>query len=93
MAVFTRNSFCVAVGAASTQFGATLTEGSRWSVLSTTAAWIAIASNPTVVSRTTPAIYVPPNFEITIVAQGADAKVAIIQDAAGGFASLTQVPA
>jgi hypothetical protein len=92
-AVLTRNSFCLAVGAASAQFGATLTEGSRWSVISTTNAWIQIGSNPTVAAHVTPAIYLPANVELTLLAQGTDAKVAIIQDSAGGFASLVQVPA
>lgn len=77
----------VAVGA-STQFAITLQEGNSYVVTSTTGAWIKTGANPTAVARTPGNLYVPPNYPIVFVAPAGAPKVAIVQDAAGGFACI-----
>jgi predicted RNA methylase len=79
------------VGAASVQFALTAGAGERFLIASTTAAWVAIGSNPTAVAGSAGNMYLPPNAAIEIVSQSAGTKVAIIQDAAGGKATLTPV--
>lgn len=86
----TTSSAEVTVGAGSTQFATTLQEGNVYQVVSTTAAWINLTA--AAVARTSGNIYVPPNYPVLVKAPaGAANKVAIIQDAAGGFACLTLV--
>lgn len=91
MGYLTRSSAYVAVGAASAQFATVLTNGAKFVVSSTTAAWIKIGANPTAVGRTAGNTYVPPNVPVEIVASDPDDRVAIIQDAAAGHASLTLI--
>lgn len=86
----TKDAAYLAVGAASAQF-TTMVEGSRYVVMSTTAAWIAIGSNPTAVIRAAGNTYLPPNIPVIVTAETGALKVAIIQDTAAGHSSLTRV--
>jgi hypothetical protein len=76
-----------AVGAASAQFTKTMVEGSRYILTSTTAAWVAIGANPTA-AKADGSFYLPANTPLVIMCRGAAVKVAILQDAAVGNASL-----
>lgn len=79
-------------GAASAQFGVTFAAG-QWQVAATGACWIAIGANPTAVAHNAGNIFIPANYPITInvpvLSGGANAKIAVIQDAAGGWISIS----
>lgn len=81
----------VAVGAASAQFAniVAMAAGQMYVFVSSTACWILQGANPTA-SAAPGSMYVPPN---TIVFIGGlnGIKLAVIQDAAPGKASLTKV--
>jgi hypothetical protein len=81
----------VAVGASSAQFTNPLREGVPYQITSSTAAWIRFDSaNPTAVAAANLNSYVPANFPIQVLGPpGGLCKMAIIQDAAGGKATLT----
>lgn len=79
-----------AVGVASVQFAGTMLDGVQYILTSNVGAWIAIGANPTAQKQTSGSIYIPPNYPMQLIGQGANIKVAIIEDSAGGFASLSQ---
>jgi hypothetical protein len=81
----------VAVGAASAQFPniVAMAAGQMFVFVSSTACWIMQSANPTA-SAAPASMYVPPNT-IVFISGSNGAKLAVIQDAAGGKASLTQV--
>lgn len=91
--ILTRNSDYKAVAGASAQFATTLVSGTRYLFTSSTACWVKIGLNPVAAVQTIGSIYVPANIPHEFIAQGDDAKVAVIQAAAGGDATLTQVAA
>jgi len=78
----------VAVGAASAAMGLALTEGMTVVVVSTTAAWVKFGTAPTAVGRTTGNHYIPPNVPMAFAIGAGITGAAIIQDAAGGFATI-----
>jgi streptogramin lyase len=81
----------VAVGAASAQFAniTAMAAGQMFMFVSSTACWIKQGSNPTA-SAAPGSMYVPANT-IVFISGANGVKLAVIQDAAGGKASLTQV--
>jgi hypothetical protein len=77
----------VAVGAASAQFAGTMQEGAKYLVVSSTNSWVAVGSNPTA-AKAAGSFYLPANTPIVVMSRGTANKVAILQDAAVGNASL-----
>ncbi len=82
-------SIVVAVGAASVQFSATLGAGELWGFQSTTACYIAQGANPTAAAANGSVAVAAGQLVLLDVSQGA--KVAVIQQAAGGNASLVKM--
>lgn len=78
----------VAVGAASALSNAMVTN--EIMLVSTTNCWLAFGLAPTAVASTDASQYLPANIMITIKWNPND-KVAVIQDAAGGFLTVTPV--
>ncbi len=76
-----------AVGA-SAQFSTVLMEGGVYSIVSTTACWILTGSNPTATAQGAGTLYIPANFPVVFICPPGATKLAIIQDAAPGFATL-----
>lgn len=89
--LLTGSAQSVAVGAASAQFGTSMVDGQAYELISTTACWFAIGANPTAAAHAGASIYCPANLPRKIYCLGANVKVAVIQDAAGGFATLSQL--
>lgn len=77
------------VGAASVQFAAVLAADDVWEFVSSTACFIAQGATPTA-SGAAGSVFVPPNTPVTIFA-GNGATVAVIQQTAGGIATLTKL--
>ena len=85
-------SVTMAVGA-SAQFATVLMEGNIYSIVSTTAAWVLVGSNPTATVHGAGTLYIPANYPIVLIAPpGAANKLAIIQDTVAGFATLSVCP-
>ena len=82
----------VAVGAASAQFGTiTLAAGKLYVLTSSTDCWFLQGANPTA-AKASPCMFVQKGVQLMVDgAQGA--KVALIQDAVGGNASINQIDA
>lgn len=80
----------VAVGVASAPFAKTMVDGQKYMLQCSTAAWFAVGSNPTA-TKGAGSTFVSPNCPLFIICRGAATKVALIQDAAAGNASLTLV--
>lgn len=76
------------VTVASAQF-ASMIEGNKYRLVSTTNAWVKLGSNPTAVAATDGNLYLPANSVLEIFAVPGNLKVAIIRDTADGNASLT----
>lgn len=80
-----------AVGAASAQFSTTMQANRLYLLVSNVACWAAQAANPTALTGAgTGRFYVPANTQV-IVNGDHGAKLALIQDSTGGFASLTPI--
>lgn len=78
----------IAVGAASAQFALTLDAGKAYRLISSTACYVAQGANPTAVAGAgTGRYYVPAGVALDLHGF-AGVKVAVIQAAAGGFASI-----
>ena len=82
-------SLQIAVGAASVPFVSTMAAGSFWIFVSSTACWIKQGAGTPVATAGALSMYVPANTIIVIDGK-AGANLAVIQDAAGGKASLTR---
>ena len=93
MPYLSTTTFFTAVGAASAQFSATLPEGTEWQVGTSTNAWIRFDSTNPTASKAAGSIYVSSTSPANIIVPPGGCKVAIIQDSAGGNASLTLMPA
>lgn len=85
------NADQVAVGAASAQFTniVAMAAGQHYMFCSNIACWIKQGLNPTA-SAAPGSMYVPANVQVDIDG-GVGIKLAVIQDAAGGKASLTRM--
>lgn len=83
----------MAVGVSSVTFTNPLREGVLYQIVSSTACWVNFSgTSPTAVAAVTGNTYIPPNFPIQIIGpEGGANKVAIIQDSAGGKATLTSM--
>lgn len=77
-----------AVGAASAQFAA-MVVGGRYRLVSTTNAWVRFGTNPTAAANTSQNHYLPAGQALYILCEAGATICAIIQDSAGGNATLS----
>lgn len=88
LAVTPPSSTTIAVGAASAQFATSMNPGELWGFASTTACAIAQGANPTASAGAGSGSVALPAGQLVVIDGTAGAKLAVIQQAAGGFASL-----
>lgn len=80
----------IAVGAASVQHALVMVANVRYLFISSTLCYVKQAANPTAVANAVGNSLVPPNFPV-VIEGNLGAKLAVIQSAAGGFATLTPI--